>query len=267
MRPNIACRSCRLTSSCSSTRRSAIVLKASPRSPSSSSRSDVDARVELAGGDGLRAALQRQDRLDEAAAEEVADRDHDEQRDGDRDDELARAARWRWRRPRAVGCSTITVQPSGGDAGGDAELRCGRPRRCIPATPARRRCGARAAANERMAAHVARLRDQRLLVGIAVRDQLAVRGDDQRVAVLADADAIDHPPHFFEAELAGQPAGRLVEVRQVDGEHRRSAAGPRRRGSATSRRRRSSAGGPWESRRAACRRGSRRSSRPARRTA
>ena len=69
-----------------------------------------------------------------------------------------------------------------------------------------------------MAAHVARLRDQRLLVGIAVGDQLAVGRDDQREAVLADADAVDHPPHFFEAELADQPAGRLVEPRQVDGE-------------------------------------------------
>ena len=62
------------------------------------------------------------------------------------------------------------------------------------------------------------LRDERLLVGIAVRDQLAVGRDDHREAVLADADAVDHPPHLLEAELADEPAGRLVEARQVDGE-------------------------------------------------
>jgi len=37
-RPNIACCACRLTSSCRVTRRSAMVLKASPRSPNSSER-------------------------------------------------------------------------------------------------------------------------------------------------------------------------------------------------------------------------------------
>ena len=44
--------------------------------------------------------------------------------------------------------------------------------------------------------------------------------DDHREAVLADPDPIDHPPHFFEAELADQPAGRLVEAGEVDGEDR-----------------------------------------------
>ena len=74
--------------------------------------------------------------------------------------------------------------------------------------------------DQRVAAHVARLRDERLLVGVAVRDQLAVGRDDQREAVLADADAVDHPPHLFEAELADEPAGRLVQAREVDGEQR-----------------------------------------------
>ena len=49
---------------------------------------DVHARVELAGGDGLGRALQRENRRDELAPEQVADRDHAEQRDRDRDDEL-----------------------------------------------------------------------------------------------------------------------------------------------------------------------------------
>ena len=32
---------------------------------------------------------------------------------------------------------------------------------------------------------------------------------------------VDHPPHLFEAELADQPAGRLVEARQRNGEDAR----------------------------------------------
>ena len=49
---------------------------------------DVDAGVELAAGDRLGAALQREDRRDEPAAEQIADRDHHEQRGGDRDHQL-----------------------------------------------------------------------------------------------------------------------------------------------------------------------------------
>ena len=64
------------------------------------------------------------------------------------------------------------------------------------------------------------LRDQRLLVGVTVRDQLAAGRDDHREPVIADADLVDHPPHFFQAELAGEPAGRLVQVREPDREHR-----------------------------------------------
>ena len=74
--------------------------------------------------------------------------------------------------------------------------------------------------DQRMAADASRLRDERLLVRIAVGDERAVRRDDQREAVLADPDAVHHPPHLFEAELADQPACRLVEPRQVDGEDR-----------------------------------------------
>ena len=80
--------------------------------------------------------------------------------------------------------------------------------RCAAARRADGRCMLRACATSAF------------LSGIAVRDQRAVRGDDEREAVLADPDAIDHPPHFLEAELADQPAGRLVEAGQVDGEDR-----------------------------------------------
>ena len=51
-------------------------------------RADVDARVELAGGQFLRAALELEDRVDERPSEDEADGDHAEQRDGDRRHEL-----------------------------------------------------------------------------------------------------------------------------------------------------------------------------------
>jgi hypothetical protein len=55
-------------------------------------------------------------------------------------------------------------------------------------------------------AHVPRQRDERLLVGVAVRDQLAVRREHHGVPVRADPDAVDGPPHLLEAELADEPA-------------------------------------------------------------
>ena len=75
--------------------------------------------------------------------------------------------------------------------------------------------------DQRVRRHGARLGDERLLVGVAVRDQLASRRDDHRVAMLADADAVDHAPHLLERELASQPAGALVQAREADDERRR----------------------------------------------
>src|SRR5882762_11946025 len=73
-----------------------------------------------------------------------------------------------------------------------------------------------------MAAHIAGLRYTRLLVGVAVRDELAAGRDDHREAVLPDADLVDHPPHFFEAELAGEfsleEMWRMVDQIRI-GEH------------------------------------------------
>ena len=51
-----------------------------------------------------------------------------------------------------------------------------------------------------------RLRDARLLIGIAVRNEGAIAGDDHGETTVAEPDAVDHPPHLFEAELADEPA-------------------------------------------------------------
>ena len=154
----------------------------------------------------------------------------------------------------------MTVQPS-------CAMRAATPSWLRPssstysATPARASWLRARGGDQRMAAHVARLRDERLLVGVAVRDELAAGRDDQREAVLADADPIDHPPHFFEAELADEPAGRLVQARQVDREDRRRQQvvvdADRRHRDAVDRQLRVLR----DRRRAACRRGSSRSSR------
>jgi hypothetical protein len=85
--------------------------------------------------------------------------------------------------------------------------------------------------------HVRGLGDQRLLIWIAVGDQPPVRRDDHREAARANADLVDHPPHFLQVELADQPARRLVEAGQphtedagrkhvfVDAERRHQHAG------------------------------------------
>ena len=72
-----------------------------------------------------------------------------------------------------------------------------------------------------MAADVVGLGDQRLLVGVAVRDQGPVGRRDQREPALPDPDAIDHAPHLLEVQFTDQPAGRLVEAHQRHGEHAR----------------------------------------------
>ena len=179
---------------------------------------DGDARLELSGGDVVRAALELEDRIDEAAAEQIADGDHAEQGDRDGDAELALQ-----HGGVRVGFSSWLLDDHGpaqrGDAGCDTELAAAvfvgvflRHRRSVRAGP--RGC------EQLMAAHVARLGDERFLVGIAVRDQFTARPDDLRVSRFADADLIDHPPHLFEAELAGEPAGGLIQVREPDREHR-----------------------------------------------
>ena len=88
-RPNIACRSWRFTSSCSWTSRSAIVLNASPSSPNSSPVRMSTRVSSWPAATSLRArACSARIGLMKRAAEQVADRDHDEQRDRDGDDEL-----------------------------------------------------------------------------------------------------------------------------------------------------------------------------------
>ena len=53
-----------------------------------------------------------------------------------------------------------------------------------------------------------------------MRDELAVGRDDHRIAVLADPDTVDHPPHLFETRFRDQPAGGLIQARKVNGEDR-----------------------------------------------
>ena len=196
------------------------------------------------------------------AAEEIADDDHDQQRRSRSRRPAAAAARRRWRRPRAVGCSTITVQPSGAIRAATPSCVAAvlvdvfaRDRACRPAARATRRAagGRPCCASARRAPSC---RDRRAR-SARRRARRPARSRGRRCG------SIDHPPHFLEAELADEPAGRLVQARQVDGEdagRQQVVVDADRR---HRRRRRSPAARPSGSPRAACRRGSWRSIAPA----
>ena len=159
-------------------------------------RGDGDAFVEPALRDGVRAAHQREDGLDERAAEEVADADGDEQREADDEDQLTGE-----NVGDGVGFAARLLDHDGPaqrlERRGDAEhLHAG-----VVGVFERGRAGVALPvheAHERLGGQIVAARDARLLVGVAVRDQLAVGCHDQRVALVADANLVDHPPHFFE---------------------------------------------------------------------
>src|SRR5688572_10139431 len=47
-------------------------------------------------------------------------------------------------------------------------------------------------------------------------NQLPVRRDDKRISKLADPNAIHHPPHFLETDLADERSRTLTELRELD---------------------------------------------------
>ncbi len=114
----------------------------------------------------------------------------------------------------------MTVQPSGGDARGDAEVAAAvlvdvfaRDRRAV-----RLRAAAR---DERVAAHVARLRDERLLVGVAVRDELRRPGattSAKPCSPMRMRSTIRHISSRLNSPTS-QPAG-WFEAREMDREDR-----------------------------------------------
>ncbi len=172
--------------------------------------------VQLTGCDVVGAALQRQNRVDEAASEEITHRDHGEQRQRNRDEQQPLEDHGA-----GVGLARRLFHDHAPaklwNAGADAEIAAAVLVHVLAGYS--RVVGGRAdGGHQRMAVHVTRLGDQRFLVGVAVRDQGPVRRDHHRVAVVADADVIDHAPHRLEAEFAGQPAGRFAEVGEADGE-------------------------------------------------
>ena len=61
-----------------------------------------------------------------------------------------------------------------------------------------------------------------------MRDQPTLLADDERIALVADADPVDHPPQLFQRDFADDPAGLLLGPRQADRDGRRRAAGRRR---------------------------------------
>ena len=182
-------------------------------------RVDLHALVELALGQRPGAARQRENRIDEAVAPEVPDAKHGQQRDGDGDAQLPLQADWDRER---LGARLL-------DDDRPAERLAAAPPRPASARARRRTAseaicssGARRSmrATSGCAAHVVAARDARFRVRVAVREQLAFVGDDERVAVLADANAVDHPPHLFEVQPADEPAA-AVAVHEPNRDDRR----------------------------------------------
>src|SRR5262249_43258210 len=75
--------------------------------------------------------------------------------------------------------------------------------------------------NESVAAHILVFGDERLLVRISVRDQLAVRSDDQGIPAPADSNLIDLLPHLLEADFSNEPSRPLIQPLEMNRERRR----------------------------------------------
>ena len=183
----------------------------------------------VAGGDGdpgiepslrqlVSRALEDEDGGDEPSAEEPPDRDHGEERDGDRDDEQPPQGN-----RTCVGFSRRLLDDDGPsqrvDRRGGAQR--GETAFIVVLTPLESSLHRRGGCRKGVAGHLLRLRHERLLVRIAVRDERSVWSHDQREPLLADANPIDHAPHLFEAHLADQPTGRLTEALEPYGEGHR----------------------------------------------
>jgi hypothetical protein len=52
-----------------------------------------------------------------------------------------------------------------------------------------------------------------------VGDELTVFGDNQRITLIAHANVIDHPPHFFQADLTHERPCGLTNVAELDADN------------------------------------------------
>ena len=211
MRPNIAWRSCLRTSSCSSTRRSAIELNASPSCWISSWPRERDALVHAPVGERPRDLRQREDALDERSSPQPAEDDGAEQRERDGDEQLT-LERVRDRERSAVGCSTMTVHFGLSHA---RPRPPGAPRRALLRNVLDRVDGGdcRSGVGELLLfdrGRRAAAGNQPLVVRIAMGEQPRLFVHQQRVALRPDPDAVDRAPQLFERDLGDDPAGALA---------------------------------------------------------
>ena len=162
----------------------------------------------------MRASLERKNRLDERPPEKVADAYRDEQGKADDVHQLPRQDV-----RHGVGFAARLLdhhRPAQQlERRGDAEHLGAR----VTGVLERSRRGVALAmheADERLGGEIVAPRHTRLLVGVAMGDQLTVGGDDEGIALIADANLIDHPPHFFKADLADERSRVLPELGQLD---------------------------------------------------
>ena len=196
-----------------------MVLKASPSSPNSSPVRMSTRASSWPAASGLRGALQREDRGDERRPKRKPTTIMHEQRDRDRDHQLPLQ-----RGGVGVGLAGRLLDDDRPaerrDARGDAEVVAAvvvdvfeRDRRAVLLAA---RDAARAADAPFMLRACA---TSAFLSGSPWATSSPSGATTRAIAVLADADAVDHPPHFLEAELADEPAGRLVQTLQAEREH------------------------------------------------
>jgi hypothetical protein len=176
---------------------------------------DRHALLEAAVGERQRPAPQREHAPDEAAAPDDAERDRDEEGEADRDEELAfELARDRVRLARRLLDDDRPAERFHERAGGQhGVLALGVFLRWLAARAQLCR--------HRVLLHDAAARDVALLIRVPVRQEPSVVADERRVALPPDANLVDHAPELLEAQLADEPAARLVLAgRQLYGDGR-----------------------------------------------
>ena len=62
---------------------------------------------------------------------------------------------------------------------------------------------------------------RRFLSGLPAAMSYRPRTDEKRVALVADANAVDHPPQFFQRDFRDQPPGSFRRLAESNGDHRR----------------------------------------------
>src|SRR5438128_1407882 len=157
-------------------------------------RVDSHTLFEMAARERARSARQREDWIDEAAAPEIADDQHRQQRKRDRDFKLSLQ-----RNRNREGFRLWLFDDDGPAQRWDGRAYAQYGTACIGVFSVRGavRFSTVQQFDQRMRRHLVPARDTGLLIRVAVREKLTFTRDHGRIASVSDADAIHHPPEFL----------------------------------------------------------------------